>query len=269
MIRVLVPAARLVDRLFIRPGSAGDDHHRRLYLASLILLFLPVGAYMTWEDLAAGRTVEAAWIIGLVGPLALSLLVLRLAEDIRWGYRLVAATVLPSLTGLLATGAGEGYAFVWWFFVPAGLFYVFGSREGMAWFVAFFAGAAVGVSGGVGARYPAAVQLRFLLAYAVLGGLALAMERSRRRLITELAEEKAELERALAEVSTLAEMIPMCAWCGKVRDDEGYWSRIEHYLRTATGTTVSHALCPSCETKMVEGDPDADLLRRERHEGRP
>lgn len=64
-------------------------------------------------------------------------------------------------------------------------------------------------------------------------------DQERERLITELKD-------ALAQVKTLRGLLPVCAKCQKVRDDKGYWSRLETYLDKHTDANVSHGLCPDC-----------------------
>jgi PAS domain S-box-containing protein len=64
-------------------------------------------------------------------------------------------------------------------------------------------------------------------------------EEERERLI-------AELRQALAEVKTLSGLLPMCAWCHKVRDDAGYWDLLESYLRRHTDAKVTHGICDDC-----------------------
>lgn len=68
----------------------------------------------------------------------------------------------------------------------------------------------------------------------------------------EVRQRTAELERALAEVKTLRGLLPVCAGCKKVRDDEGLWRGIEEYLWTHADVMVSHGLCPTCLAKMEE-----------------
>jgi CHASE3 domain sensor protein len=65
-----------------------------------------------------------------------------------------------------------------------------------------------------------------------------------------------ELQLALAEVKSLSGMIPICGWCKNVRNDKGYWSTVEHYVRTHTDATFSHGMCPSCAEKFK-----ADILK--------
>jgi hypothetical protein len=68
----------------------------------------------------------------------------------------------------------------------------------------------------------------------------------------------AELREALQNNKTLAGLLPLCAWCHKVRDDEGYWQRIEAYVGKHTDARVTHALCPECYAKVGprgQGEP--------------
>ena len=64
-----------------------------------------------------------------------------------------------------------------------------------------------------------------------------------------------ELQTALKEVKTLSGLLPICAHCKKVRDDEGYWNQIESYLQKHTGARFSHGICSECAKKLY-GDQD-------------
>ena len=66
-----------------------------------------------------------------------------------------------------------------------------------------------------------------------------------------------ELKHALATVKTLRGLLPMCAWCKKVRDDQGYWSQIESFLHKHSEAELSHGLCPDCEAQYFSGPDDA------------
>ena len=54
------------------------------------------------------------------------------------------------------------------------------------------------------------------------------------------------LQQALEEVKTLRGIIPICSFCKKIRDDQGYWSQVETYVGQRTGADFSHSLCPAC-----------------------
>jgi PAS domain S-box-containing protein len=65
----------------------------------------------------------------------------------------------------------------------------------------------------------------------------------------------AELREALLSVKTLRGLLPICAWCKKVRNDGGYWERIEAYVSKHSEAEFSHALCPECYAREYPGDP--------------
>lgn len=62
-----------------------------------------------------------------------------------------------------------------------------------------------------------------------------------------------ELRAALAEVEILRALIPICAWCKKVRDDEGYWEEIDEYLEKHFHASYTHSICPSCVATLNRG----------------
>jgi hypothetical protein len=59
-----------------------------------------------------------------------------------------------------------------------------------------------------------------------------------------------ELQLALANVKVLAGMLPICASCKNIRDDEGYWHRVEEYIRDHSEAEFSHGICPICIRKL-------------------
>jgi PAS domain S-box-containing protein len=59
-----------------------------------------------------------------------------------------------------------------------------------------------------------------------------------------------ELQAALAQVKALRGLMPICASCKKIRDDEGYWHQVEVYLRAHSDVEFSHGLCPDCVSKL-------------------
>jgi PAS domain S-box-containing protein len=68
-------------------------------------------------------------------------------------------------------------------------------------------------------------------------------EKERERLI-------AELQEALAKVKTLRGLLPICANCKKIRDDQGYWHSVEVYVRDHSEADFSHGICPECMKKL-------------------
>jgi two-component system, response regulator PdtaR len=62
-----------------------------------------------------------------------------------------------------------------------------------------------------------------------------------------------QLEGALAEVRTLSGLIPICASCKKIRNDDGFWDQVEVYISSHTDARFSHGLCPECARKIDPG----------------
>ena len=62
------------------------------------------------------------------------------------------------------------------------------------------------------------------------------------------------VQEAIGELKVLSGLIPICAWCKKIRDDGGYWSKIEAYLSARTDAQFTHGICPECTKKMLADD---------------
>ena len=87
----------------------------------------------------------------------------------------------------------------------------------------------------------------------VLANFMASREMARRRRM-EIEREKliAELQLTLAHVKTLSGLIPICAWCKSVRNDQGYWQTVEHYVHSHSDASFSHSICPSCREKFKD-----------------
>jgi hypothetical protein len=68
------------------------------------------------------------------------------------------------------------------------------------------------------------------------------MEEEREKLIRELQD-------ALTNIQTLRGLLPICSYCKKIRDDKGYWNRIESYIEDHSGAEFTHGMCPECLKK--------------------
>ena len=68
--------------------------------------------------------------------------------------------------------------------------------------------------------------------------------------LMELRRVSAHMAEALEKIKTLGGLLPICAWCKRIRDDQGYWSQVEAYLREHTGADFTHGICPECFEKQ-------------------
>lgn len=61
---------------------------------------------------------------------------------------------------------------------------------------------------------------------------------------------KYRLRKSFSEIKTLRGLIPICAWCKKIRDDKGYWKKVEEYVTERSNASFTHGICPQCLKKV-------------------
>jgi DNA-binding response OmpR family regulator len=57
--------------------------------------------------------------------------------------------------------------------------------------------------------------------------------------------------RYTTQVRQLEEMLPICSYCKKIRDDQNYWRQLEGYISERTGADFSHSVCPDCYQRVL------------------
>ena len=81
--------------------------------------------------------------------------------------------------------------------------------------------------------------------------IATLVDISKRRILEEERDELfLELKTALDNVKTLKGMLPVCMNCKNVRDDKGYWEKVDEYIVKNSDATITHALCPHCAEEL-------------------
>jgi len=74
-----------------------------------------------------------------------------------------------------------------------------------------------------------------------------------------------ELKQTLAKVKVLSGMLPICAWCKKVRDDKGYWKKVETYIEEYSDASFTHGICPECIERVQMEEEEKEKEK----EGKP
>lgn len=91
----------------------------------------------------------------------------------------------------------------------------------------------------------------YLLAVLVSGTLVFLAYRWRiARLKQRELELQGKIDESLARVKILSGLIPICASCKKIRDDQGYWNQLEQYIHEHSEAAFSHGICPDCLTRL-------------------
>lgn len=71
-------------------------------------------------------------------------------------------------------------------------------------------------------------------------------------LVSTLRQHHEDLASSRVEIAALSKLLPICAWCKKVRDDEGYWQRVEDYFSKRAHIDFTHSICTSCAERFPE-----------------
>jgi PAS domain S-box-containing protein len=107
----------------------------------------------------------------------------------------------------------------------------------------------------------------------VLYALGMVENISRRKLAEQERERLVhDLQQALDKARMLHGLLPMCAWCKKIRNDKGYWQKVETYVQEHSDASFTHGICPECLNKVdpataaevFENDKERKRLRPER-----
>lgn len=81
----------------------------------------------------------------------------------------------------------------------------------------------------------------------------------RHKMETERAQLRKELEIAHENLRTLRGLLPICSGCKKIREDDGYWSKLEDYFKEHANVEFTHGFCPECEAKYYGTRPPGSL----------
>lgn len=201
------------------------------------------------DDLQSGRIFEGFVILIILAVILVNLVALKYAKKLKIFYRITTMVTLFLLSYELAIGGGEGEAFLWFYILPPATFYICGRVEGIFW---------VGLSlliswfffyTPVFYEYRSTTGLRFIVTYSTISVLSFGLEFFRSWYYEALVREKQRLEKALDEVKTLQGLLPICSYCKRIRDDEGYWNQIEIYIDKHSDVVFSHSICPACAKK--------------------
>ncbi len=272
------PAGTWWRRLLAAPEFPDSPARaRRARLFNLCYLFCTGWLALTMMGNFAGRQIDdrislllfIALVIGVVPYLWVRRGRLESGAAMWLVYALCVATLGLALLGTIRAPALGFYLIL---VICAGL--VFGGRA-MGLTVVAASAAVAGLIHAENAGWLPAPDYRVTVTqwvtatafFACVGALTLAATREigralaraerevaeRRRAEEELRAANRRLEEALASVKTLKGLLPICAWCRKVREDAGYWSALESYVATHTDTTFTHGICPDCQQRHFGG----------------
>ncbi|MFH1984859.1 MAG: hypothetical protein ABIL58_23715 [Pseudomonadota bacterium] len=197
---LLDPAISFLENQFSWAEMGTEERRKRSFLAVSILVPVPFAVVYGLNDLLSGRLLEGSVVIGVMLILMTNLLLLRIRENTISHLRITALLALMLLTNELSLGGGEGNAFVWFYFFPITMFYLFGTGEGSWWVAASITISATFLVFDAGQfHYPATAACRFMVTYLIVSIVSCAVECSRKRCYQALLEKSLVLEKALRQ----------------------------------------------------------------------
>lgn len=169
---------------------------------------------------------------------------------------------------IFAYGGVSKTAYIWSFTYPLISLYLLGTRFGtlMSFIllglicVIFATGSSVSFI----ASYDINLKMRFIPTYLIIYLFSIVVEKVRKIIQNRLTASNIDLEKAnrekdnlikelqekVAEIQTLQGILPMCARCKKIRDDQGYWEQVEKYVQDRSEAQFTHGICPDCAEKL-------------------
>lgn len=245
------------------PGDAyALDQNRRRQM----LIMLTIIGIITVTVLSVLALVQHDWILaGIDLALLVTLAVILIMT------RRVAQVSCLALAGLIVVGVlflallvhgGVGQAaHLWSFTFPMMSLFLLGARRGSLISLVYLGAAALLLFPGraldMMTDYPVSFSLRYITAYFTVFLMSLILEALREVAFRRMQEYRREQERLveeltekMAEVRTLQGILPICANCKKVRNDQGYWQQVESYVQTHSEARFSHGICPDCMREL-------------------
>lgn len=232
---------------------ANDERIKRIFVSVCIVMMIPVALFFGIKSLLDHHTAEGIVVVCIGLLLAVLTIILNRSSAYTHTIRFFAATLSALLFFELYIGGGNGAAFLWFYIFPTSLNFLLGFKEGKYWIAAQATVIAIIIFGNVGYHYPSDLGVRFIAVYGVIATLSSSLEFLRKKYFDQLIYEKKELEKAFDEIRILKGMVPICSSCKKIRDDKGFWTQIESYIKTNSDVEFSHGICPECASQLFPG----------------
>lgn len=262
-----------------------EEQNRFFHYSVFLLLGLPAMLFFSILHFSQGAPYLAAAICISGTSLSIGWWCLWKTGQGWFVYRFNALLYSGLLLYLLSIGGDGGAKILWMYTFPLIALFLLGRKEGFFWNVGLLVGALI-LLFQEGSRlqtfnYPLGFKLRFVLIYVMISAIALWFEYRRKhyregmvekarlleeekRLLQEQINQRlraeqekdhliGELQTALEEVQTLRGLLPICSYCHKIRNDDGFWNRIESYLEAHADVQFTHGICPDCRDEHFPG----------------
>ncbi len=233
------------------------ENKRLLAKAAILFSFLVVGVLTVINYI--NQSYPLLYVdyitLGINGLFVLYFLKIR--NELFTASKLCIGTTLVGIVGVIFSENGTNGSLFWPFISNFFVISFFGHRLGTAIAALFYITLFIYLAPHIGETFTAKTYIRFTIAATTLTAISAYYEyliRSTQGALSQanekLQSQNAELIEALSQVKELTGLLPICANCHSVRDDNGYWKRIESYICEHTEATLTHSLCPTCAVEL-------------------
>ena len=231
-----------------------DDTYLRKYIKYVSLAEVFVLAGYVISGVLQGNYVELAGQTVLGVALLVIALNLHWAKHVKLMYHATLLVTFLLLAFQFFTPTPNSTDHLWLYILPLTSFLVVGFWMGVVWSIVTLVLALVVFSQPYfTAKYQITVEtmLFFTTTCTLLSFFSGTMEWMRQGYSSRIREVLAELQRVYGGIRTLRGLVPVCRECKSVRNDEGYWTRVDFYLLKHAEINLSHGICPECMRKTM------------------
>ena len=164
-------------------------------------------------------------------------------------YKIGLLSVTLLVLAVIYLGNGGEAGLFWALPIPLVYAFYLGVKEGAVWmglFTLLSLPSLFNLIPGLPFEHDPDASFRFIMADIIFFSTSFSVEFSRQGLQANLLKRNRELEEALQEIEMLQDILPVCSYCKKVRDDRGYWDQVESYISRREKVLISHSICPTC-----------------------
>ena len=231
------------ENALLHQSVSWNDEERRsrntYHFCIVILIVLPLFAL---RNLYIENYASAAIIFFSTFPIIIAAIASKKPPVSNWTRALIAIPLLCLLTLIVLRSDNSEASIMWFFIVPILMVSAFGALYGIlfsfAWLL--FTSGLFYLNQDL---YSNSHLVRFYEIYALITFVCYIQEKSNaiaRSKINDLIQRNSDLEL----------LLPICAWCKQIRDDDGSWQNLESYVTENSNTAFSHGICNHCADKQ-------------------
>ena len=217
-----------------------------LVLLAIPIMLVTAGYHLRQQEFLLFRLILTSGLgLGIGWILALDPKCRRLV------YNLNSLLFALLLFTLLIHGGEAGSMALWFYTFPLICHFLLGRRLGLLWNTCtFLLILAVFYTPFATFPYSTAFKLRFLASYLIISAFSFWFEARINHFQTDMIRQNLQLHAALDEVKTLRGLLPICCYCHKICNEQGFWDQLEQYIQKHSEAMFTHDICPECATKQ-------------------